>query len=185
MRKLIVSEMVTVDGFFAGPNGEIDWHTVDEEFNNYAIELINSIDTMLFGRVTYEGMASYWPTPEAITNDPVIANEMNTALKVVFSTTLDKVNWKNATLIKGDAAEEVAKLKQQPGKDMVIFGSGRLVSSLTQAGLIDEFRLIVNPVVLGSGVPLFKGMTESVRLRLTGSKTFQTGNVLLCYEPER
>lgn len=185
MRKVIASEMVTVDGFFAGPNAEIDWHNVDEEFNDYAIELINSIDAILFGRVTYEGMASYWPTPEAITTDPIIANKMNTTAKVVFSKTLDKAGWENTTLVTGDAAEEVAKLKHLPGKDMVIYGSGKLVSSLTRAGLIDEFRLVVSPVVLGSGMSLFKGVTESVKLRLTGSKVFQSGNVLLCYEPGR
>lgn len=177
--------MVSVDGFFAGPNGEIDWHTVDEEFNDYAIELINSIDTMLFGRVTYEGMASYWPTPEVIADDPIVANRMNTTTKVVFSKTLDKAGWENTTLVKGDAGEEVARLKHLPGKEMVIYGSGRLVSSLTQAGLVDEFQLIVSPIVLGSGVSLFKDLNEQVGLRLTGCKTFRSGNVLLRYEPAR
>lgn len=183
VRTVIASEFVTVDGFFSGPNGEIDWHNVDEEFNQYAIELINSIDTMLFGRMTYEGMASYWPTPAATMDDPIVAGKMNSTAKVVFSTTLETAEWENTTLVKGDAGDEIAKLKQLPGKDMVIYGSGRLVSSLTRRGLIDEFRIFVNPVVLGSGVPLFRDMNDRVALRLTGTKTFKSGNVLLCYQP--
>ncbi len=183
MRKVIASEFVTVDGLFSGPNGELDWHNVDEEFNEWALELIDSIDTMLFGRVTYEGMASYWPTPLATTDDPMVAGKMNSTHKLVFSKTLEQADWENTTLVAGDAAEEIAKLKQQPGKDMVIYGSGKLVSSLAARGLIDEFRIFVNPIVLGSGVPLFQGMSESVNLRLTGTRVFKSGNVLLCYEP--
>lgn len=183
MRKVIASEFVTLDGFFSGPNGELDWHNVDEEFNEWAIELINAIDTMLFGRATYEGMASYWPTEMATTNDPIVAGKMNATHKVVFSKTLEKADWENTTLVAGDAAEEIAKMKQQPGKDLVIYGSGKLVSSLASRGLIDEFRIFVNPVVLGSGVPLFQGMSDRVNLRLTGTRTFASGNVLLTYEP--
>lgn len=182
MRKVIASEFVTLDGFFSGPNGEIDWHNVDEEFNAWAIELIDSIDMMLFGRVTYEGMASYWPTAMATTDDPIVAGKMNATQKVVFSKTLEKADWENTTLVAGDAAEEIAKLKQQPGKDMVIYGSGKLVSSLALRGLIDEFRIFVNPVVLGSGAPLFQGMSDRVNLRLTGTRMFTSGNVLLSYE---
>lgn len=183
MRKVIASEFVTLDGYFSGPNGELDWHNVDEEFNEWAIELIESIDTMLFGRVTYEGMASYWPTPLATTDDPIVAGKMNSTHKIVFSKTLKQADWENTTLVAGDAADEIAKLKQQPGKDMVIYGSGTLVSSLAARGLVDEFRVFVNPVVLGSGVPLFQGMSERVNLRLTGTRVFTSGNVLLCYEP--
>ncbi len=184
MRKVIASEFVTLDGYFSGPNGELDWHNVDEEFNEWAIELIESIDTMLFGRVTYEGMASYWPTPMATMDDPIVAGKMNSTHKLVFSNTLETADWENTTLVTGDAAEEIAKLKQQSGMDMVIYGSGKLVSSLTARGLVDELRIFVNPVVLGSGVPLFQGMSERVNLRLTGTRVFKSGNVLLCYEPD-
>jgi dihydrofolate reductase len=185
VRKVIVSEMVSLDGFFSGPNGELDWHVVDEEFNEFAIEQLNAMDVLLFGRVTYQVMASYWPTPAAIHDDPIIANKMNTLPKLVFSQTLDKAEWgkwDNARLVKGDVGEEVSKLKRQPGKDMVIFGSGSIVSTLTHLGLIDEYRILIVPVVLGNGIPLFKGVSTSVNLKLVRTKTLKTGVVLLYYE---
>ena len=185
MRKVIVANLVSLDGFFAGPNGEIDWHNVDEEFNEYAIDLLSSVDALLFGRVTYELMASYWPTPAATENDPIVAGKMNSLPKVVFSRTLEKVEWKNTRLVKGNLAEEISKMKQQPGKDIVIFGSGSIVSALTQLGLIDEYRIMVNPVVLGNGKPLFKGMNDRLNLKLLRTKMFRSGNVMLCYEPAR
>lgn len=186
MRRLIVSEMVSLDGFFAGPDGGIDWHIVDAEFNDYALGLLNTIDTMLFGRVTYQLMVSYWPTPMALNDDPIIADKMNTIPKVVFSKTLDRVEWgkwNNARLVKGNLAEEVAKLKQQPGKNMVVYGSGQLVAALAESGLIDEYRIFICPVALGGGTPLFKGVTKYVNLKLTGTKTFKTGVIVLSYEP--
>jgi dihydrofolate reductase len=185
MRKVFVSEMVTLEGFIAGPHGEIDWHMADDEFQEFAIAQLQTMDAMLFGRVTYELMASYWPTPAAMADDPIVADGMNNLLKVVFSKTLDKVEWNNSRLAKGNMAEEVSKLKQQSGKDIAIFGSGSIVSALTELGLIDEYRILVNPVVLGSGIPLFQGVTKSVNLKLLRTKTFKTGVVLLHYEPER
>lgn len=185
MRHVIVSEMVTLDGFFAGLHGDIDWHTVDDEFNAYSDELLSSVDTLLFGRVTYELMASYWPTPSAIADDPIIADKMNTLPKIVFSKTLDKVEWgqwDNARLVKGDIVEEISRLKQQLGKDMVILGSGSIVSTLAPLGVIDEYRLIVNPVVLGNGKPLFAGLKDALDLKLLKTKTFRSGNVLLYYQ---
>jgi dihydrofolate reductase len=183
MRKVILFDMATLDGFFAGPNGEIDWHRVDEEFNEFAIAQLDSADGLLFGRVTYQGMASYWPTDMARTNDPIVAGKMNTLPKIVFSRTLDKVEWNNTRLVKGNVEEEISKLKQQPGQDWLLFGSADLASTLTNLGLIDEYRIMVNPVVLGSGQPLFKGMKEKLNLKLTSAKTFRNGNVLLCYQP--
>lgn len=185
MRKVIVSEMVSLDGFFSGPNGELDWHVVDEEFNEFALEQLNAMDALLFGRVTYQVMASYWPTPAGLQDDPIIANKMNTLPKLVFSKTLDKVEWgkwDNARLVKGDIGEEVSKLKRQPGKDMVIFGSGSIVSTLTTLGLIDEYRILIVPAVLGKGIPLFKGISTPVNLKLVRTKTLKTGVVLLYYE---
>jgi dihydrofolate reductase len=178
--------MVSLDGLFAGPEGSIDWHVVDEEFNEFAIDQLNAMDAMIFGRVTYEGMLSYWPTQMAIENDTVVADKMNTLPKLVFSRTLQKVEWgkwDNAKLIKGDIGEEISKLKQQPGKDMVIFGSGSIVSTLAQLGLIDEYRLFVVPTVLGNGASLFTGVTKPVNLKLLRTKTLKTGVVLLCYAP--
>lgn len=183
MRRVIVSMMVTLDGFIAGPNGEIDWHNVDDEFNEYAIELLNSVDTLLFGRVTYQGMASYWPTPMATTDDPIVAAKMNSLPKVVFSHTLETVEWQPTRLAKGNLADEIATMKQQPGGDMVIFGSGSIVSALAQLGLIDEYRLFVNPVVIGDGQSLFSGITERLNLKLVSTRPFRSGNVLLQYQP--
>ncbi len=183
MRKIILSNLVSLDGYFEGPNREIDWHNVDEEFNEYAIDFLNSVDTLLFGRVTYQLMASYWPTPTAIENDPIVADKMNSLPKIVFSRTLDKVEWENSRLVNENIAEEVSKLKQQPGKDLAIFGSSDLALTLIQHGLIDEYRIIVNPVVLGNGKPLFKGIKNRLNLKLLKTKVFRSGNVCLYYEP--
>jgi len=184
MRKIIVSNYVSLDGFFAGPNGEIDWFVWDEETAEYVKEMLRSIDTLLFGRVTYELMAGYWPTASAPAEDPVIIHAMNNLPKIVFSRTLERVEWNNSRLVKDNLAEEVARLKQQPGKDLVIFGSGSIVSAFTLSGLIDDYRIFINPVVLGSGKPLFQGLKEKLKLNLLKSKTFQCGVVLLHYELE-
>lgn len=183
MRKIIVSEMVTLDGFFSGPAGEIDWHVVDEQFNEYAIALLDRIDLMLYGRLTYELMAGYWPSPDGLRDDPIIAGKMNATPKVVFSRTLHKADWSNARLVKDNLVQEVARLKQQPGKDIVIYGSGSLVSTLTQHRLIDEYMIIVAPVILGSGKTLFQGVTDRVHLKLLDSRSFRCGDVLMIYQP--
>lgn len=183
MRTLYAFDMITLDGFFEGPNQDISWHTVDDEFNAFANEQLNSTDVILFGRVTYEGMASYWPTPVAIENDPVIAEQMNSFSKIVFSRTLAKAEWNNTRLIKDDVAGEITKLKQQPGKDIAIFGSANLTASLMRMGLIDEFRIIVSPIVLGKGTPLFQNVDKPVNLKLLKTRIFGNGNVLLYYQP--
>jgi len=183
MRKVFLFMMVTVDGFFEGPNHEIDWHNVDEEFNEFAIEQLDDIDTLLFGRVTYEGMASFWPTQFAKENDPVVADKMNRIPKLVFSKTLDKAEWENSQLVKEHIAEEVSKLKQQQGGDLAIFGSSDLTVSLLEMGLVDELRIMMNPVVLGSGKRLFEGIHDTLKLKLLKTKTFRSGNVLLYYQP--
>ena len=183
MRKVFLFMMVTLDGFFEGPDHEIDWHNVDEEFNDFAIDQLNEVDALLFGRVTYEGMASYWPTQLAIEDDPIIAGKMNAVPKIVFSRTLDKAEWNNSRLVKEHIAEEVSKLKQQQGRDLAIFGSSDLAVSLLQMGLIDELRIMVNPVVLGNGKRLFAGIDEKLNLKLLKSRTFRSGNILLYYQP--
>jgi dihydrofolate reductase len=183
MRKVFAFDLVTLDGYFEGPNRDISWHNVDAEFNDYAIELLNSVDLLLFGRVTYELMARYWPTPEVMKNDPIVAERMNNLWKVVFSRTLEKVEWHNTRLVKENIEEELQKMKKQSGKDMALLGSGNIVSGLAQRGLIDEYRIMVNPVVLGDGRPLFKGIRERLKLKLTKTETFRNGNVLLYYQP--
>jgi dihydrofolate reductase len=184
MRKVILFNMVTIDGFFTGPEGEIDWHNVDDEFNEFAREQLDSMEVLLFGRVTYQGMASYWPTDLAKTDDPIIAEKMNRKSKIVFSRTLEKAEWENTRLIKENIEEEINRLKRLPGNDLIIFGSANLASYLTNHGLIDEYRIIVNPLVLGKGQPLFKDLKVRLNLKLLKTKVFRSGNVLLYYSRE-
>jgi dihydrofolate reductase len=183
MRKLILFNLITLDGYFAGPNGEIDWHNVDDEFNEFAIEQLNTVDTILFGRVTYQMMASYWPTPTAISDDPIVAEKMNQVPKIVVSRTLKQADWQNTRLITDHVEEEIKNLKQQPGKNLFIFGSAGLAAALTPLHLIDEYRLIVNPVVLGTGTPLFKNIQSRLNFKLINTRIFRSGNVLLYYQP--
>ena len=183
MRKVFLFNMTTLDGFFEGPNQDISWHNTDEEFNEFAINQLHEIDTLLFGRVTYQIMASYWPTDSAISDDPEVAGLMNSLQKVVFSKTLDRADWNNSRLVKENATEEVVKLKQQPGKDIAIFGSSALAVTLAENNLIDEYRIIVNPVFLGQGTSLLKGIKEKLNLKLLNARIFKSGNVLLYYAP--
>ncbi len=183
MRKLFVFNLVSLDGYFEGPKRDIGWHNVDAEFNEYAVEMLNSVDMLLFGRVTYELMASYWPTLDVMKNDPIVAERMNNLPKIVFSKTLDKVEWKNTRLVKDNIEEEIKNIKKEPGKDIALLGSGSMMSQFEQRGLIDEYRIMVNPIVLGSGNPLFKGIKDRLKLKLTKTRTFQNGNVLLYYQP--
>lgn len=183
MRKLFLFNLVTLDGYFEGPNHDISWHNVDKEFNEFAINQLDEIDTLLFGRVTYEVMASYWPTPTAIKNDPIVAGKMNSLPKIVFSRTLKNAEWNHTKIVKSNIAEEIAKLKNRPGKDIAILGSANLAATFIEHNLIDEYRIVVNPVVLGNGTPLFKD--TKLNLKLLKMKTFKSGNVLIYYEPER
>ena len=185
MRKVIFFNLISLDGYFEGPDRDINWHHVDEEFNDFAIQQTGEFGALLFGRVTYELMASYWPTEAAKRDDPVIAGLMNTLPKVVFSSTLDKVEWENTKLVKDNFVEEVSKLKEQPGKDIAIFGSSDLAVRFIDLGLIDEFRIMVNPVVLGSGKPILHGIKSQLELKLIKVKEFKSGNVLLYYEPKK
>lgn len=184
MRKVIGSEMITLDGYFAGPNGELDWFFWNEEMAKYAIDLISTVDTILFGRVTYELMASYWPSASPPTENPVIIDKMNNLSKIVFSKSLERVEWKNTSLIKEIASEEVLKMKKQPGNNMVIYGSGSIVSAFINLGLIDEYHLFVNPIVLGRGKSLFKDLKYIHKLKLIKTETFSNGVVLLNYQSD-
>lgn len=189
MRKIIVFNLVSLDGYFAGPNGDIDWHNVDDEFNKFAVEQTKTFGTILFGRTTYQLFESFWPAalkdPKTAPDDRKIAKIIETAEKIVFSTTLKKVEWKNSKLLHKINGEEIKRLKQKPGRDMVIFGSGTIVQAMTNLGLIDEYRLLVNPVILGNGKLLFKNMKDRLKLKLLKTRIFKNGNVLLCYQPIR
>lgn len=183
MRKVIIYMLTSLDGYFEGPDREIDWHNVDAGFNEYAIDMLDHADLLLFGRVTYQLMADYWPTEQAKKDDPFVAGRMNRLSKIVFSRTLEKAGWENTRLVKDSVTEEILKLKNQPGKDMVILGSSNLALSLIPHDLIDEYRIMVNPVVLGNGNSLFKGLKGRLNLKLIKAKTFQSGNILLYYRP--
>jgi dihydrofolate reductase len=184
MRRLTAFEAVSLDGYFADVNGDMSWaHKQDAEWNAFVGGNASGGGSLLFGRVTYEMMASFWPTPAAMERAPVVAEGMNNASKVVFSRTLEKASWKNTRLVKGDLAAEVRKMKKEPGPDMAILGSGSIVSQLAQAGLIDEFQMVVNPIVLGQGKPLFDGVKERLPLKLIKTRAFGNGNVVLYYAP--
>jgi len=184
MRKAIMFNLISVDGYFEGANKwDIGWHQVDKEFNDFAIEQLNRAGGLIFGRVTYQGMAAYWPTPTAIKNDPIVSGLMNSIPKYVFSHTQHNLEWNNSSLIKGDAVAELKKLKEQTGNDLFIFGSANLSSTFTKNGMIDEYRLIVNPVILGKGGPIFDNIQGMLKLKLIDLKTFHNGNVLLYYQP--
>ncbi len=185
MRKVIASEMITLDGFFAGPNGEIDWFAYNKEIEKYGIELARIVDTILFGRVTYEMMASYWPSASAATNDQIVIDQMNNSPKIVFSKTLQKAEWKNTRVIEEVDAEEILEIKKQPGKNLVIYGSGSIVSTFANLGLIDEYHLFVNPIALGKGKPLFKDLKDRHKLKLLKTQAFSNGVVLLHYQSEK
>ena len=186
MRKLNVFNSVTLDGYFSGAGGDLSWaHNAsnDAEFQGFVEENAEGGGELLFGRVTHDLMASYWPTPNALETNPVVAERMNSLPKVVFSRTLKRSPWSNTKVVNGDPAAEVRKLKESPGEDMVILGSGSIVSQLTKAGLIDEYQVVVIPVVLGKGKTMFDGIPEKRALKLINSRKFGNGNVFLRYEP--
>jgi dihydrofolate reductase len=186
MRRLIVFNQVTLDGYFAGRNGDIGWahrDRNDAEWNAFVEGNAKGGGTLLFGRITYELMASYWPTPLALANDPVVAERMNNLPKVVFSRTLDKPSWSNTKLVKTGMEAAIRKMKTEPGPDMAILGSGSIVSQLAQQGVIDEYQIVVVPVVLGNGRTMFEGVGKKLTLKLARTRPFANGSVLLCYEP--
>ena len=184
MQKLIVFNSVSLDGYFVDANGDMSWaHKQDPEWSEFASGNARGGGTLLFGRVTYDLMANYWPTPMAMKNDPVVAEQMNHLPKVVFSRRMEKASWNNTKLVKDDIAAEVRKMKQEPGEGMAILGSGSIVSQLAQEGLIDEFQIVVNPIVLGKGRTMFEGIEKRLALELTSSRAFSNGNVVLRYEP--
>jgi dihydrofolate reductase len=186
MRKLVVFSQVTLDGYFAGTNGDMSWAHKDKqdaEWNAFVADNAKGGGVLLFGRITYELMTSYWPSPLAAKNDPVVAERMNSLQKVVFSRTLDKASWSNTKLVKSDMAAEIRKMKKESGEDMAILGSGSIVSQLAQDSLIDEYQIVVNPIVLGKGRTIFDGVKEKLALKLTKTRTFGNGNAFLCYEP--
>lgn len=184
MRKLSVFNSVSIDGYFTDAHGDMSWaHRQDPEWEDFASGNASGGGVLLFGRITYELMASYWPTPAALEALPVVAEQMNALPKVVFSRTLTEASWQNTELVTGDIEAAVQRMKQEPGPDMVIMGSGTIVAQLTEARLIDEYQIVLTPIALGSGRTMFDGVREKVDLRSTSSRVFDNGNVVLGYEP--
>ena len=176
---------VSLDGFVAGPNGEIDWVIFDDDLIEDVQSLVNAADTALFGRVTYQLMEGYWPTaadsPTATKHDLDHSRWLNPAPKIVFSRTLKNVQWQNTRIVKDHIGEEMARLKKQPGKNLILFASPTLGSTFMNLNLIDEYFFNINPIVLGKGKPLFSDQSEMRRLKLLGSKTYKNGVVSLRY----
>ena len=186
MAKVIVFNSVTLDGYFTDPGGDMSWaHKDDPEWKEFTAGNANGDSTLLFGRKTYELMAGFWPSAQAKQSFPEVAASMNKQPKVVASTTMDKAEWNNTRVVKRNLAAEVRKMKQNGGSDIVILGSGTIVAQLTQEGLVDQYQVIVNPIVLGQGRTMFDGVTRKVDLKLTNERRFQNGNVLLTYEGQR
>jgi dihydrofolate reductase len=184
MAKLVVYNSVSLDGFFTDAKGDMSWaHKKDPEWQAFVSENAANGGRLLFGRVTYDLMASFWPTPLAAQSNPSVVERMNRLQKYVFSRTLEKAAWSNTTLLKGELTAEVRKLKLQPGPNVVIMGSGSIVVQLADAGLIDEYQIVLNPLVLGRGRTLFDGVKNKLPLELAKSRAFANGNVVLSYEP--
>jgi dihydrofolate reductase len=173
--------LVTLDGFFEGAKKwDIDWHNDvwGDELERLSTEQLRGADALLFGRVTYEGMAGYWPKATG-----EVADLMNNIEKVVFSRRLSSPSWKSTRLVHGDAAQEIARLKGQSGQDLLVFGSAELSASLIERDLFDEIRLCIVPRLLGSGTPLFKPSAGGKRMKLKESRQLKTGGVIVHYEP--
>jgi dihydrofolate reductase len=183
MSKLLVFNQVSLDGYFSDAKGDMSWaHKQDPEWDDFVVGNASGGGVLLFGRITYEMMAGYWPTPEAMKKAPTVARAMNDLPKVVFSRKLSNVSWQNTKLVKSDLPAEVRKMKKEAGKDMVLMGSGTIVSQLAQERLIDEYQIIVNPIVLGKGRTMFEGVKDRFGLKLTKSRPFRNGNVVLWYD---
>ena len=187
MRKLIVFNSVTLDGYFTDAKGDMSWAhgNQDKEWTDFVSGNAQGDSAMIFGRVTYQMMAGWWPSEQAKQAMPAVAEKMNQAPKVVFSKTLERATWNNTTLVKDDPVATVRKLKQEAGPALIIFGSGTIVAQLTAAGLVDEFQIVLVPIVLGKGRTMFDGIPTRPKLKLIRSRTFTNGNVFLCYQPAR
>lgn len=188
MRNLVYFMHSSLDGFVAGSNGEMDWITVDDEMFDFVKTMTDQADTALYGRVTYQMMESYWPTaaeqPSASKHDKEHSLWYKNVSKVVLSKTINETGLINTKVISDNLIENINKLKQEQGKNILIFGSPRASHSLLNAGLVDEFWIFVNPVLLGQGIPLFKNVPGLVKLRLIDTKSFASGVLALHYKKE-
>ena len=182
MRKLKLQVQISVDGFIAGSNGEMDWMVWDwdEELKNYVREITEPVDCIVLGRKLAQGFIPHWaadPQQEG-------ADKINGTKKIVFTKTLDKSTWDNTVLAKGDLVDEITELKNQAGKDIIAYGGGGFVSSLIKEGLIDEFHLFMNPTIIGNGMAIFKELSSKQNLALVKATSFACGIVVLYYKPQ-
>jgi dihydrofolate reductase len=178
-----VFNQVSLDGYFTDNNGDMSWaHKHDPEWMSFVSDNASGEASLVFGRITYDLMAGYWPTKQALDSLPAVAERMNSLPKIVFSRTLGTAAWNNTRLINDHIVDAMQALKNEPGPDLLIMGSGTIVAQFTSAGLIDEYQIVVNPVVLGGGRTMFNGVKERAGLALARSRTFTNGNVVLWYE---
>jgi dihydrofolate reductase len=183
MRHLASFILISLDGFYEGPNGEFDFAIVDEEFNDFAVRQLDEAGTLGFGRATYEHMASYWPTEQAKANPPAITARMNDKEKLVFSKTLTDVHWSGTTIVRGEAVEHVPTIKSADGKELLVLGSAHLTANLAEADVLDELRIMVCPILLGQGRSLFEDLKDRISLTLLRVRRFESGSLLLTYRP--
>ena len=176
---------MTLNGFYKDAQEGIYWHQHEKEESDFSADMLTYNSILLFGRKTYDMMVSFWPTQMAIESMPQVANGMNKAEKIVFSKTLQKADWNNTSIIKENIAEEIKKLKATPGKNLTILGSGSILTQFAEQGLIDEYQIMIDPIAIGKGTPMFKDLKNDLELTLTRTKIFKSGSVLLCYEPKK
>lgn len=183
MRKLTAFNFITLNGYYKGPDDDISWHRHGSEEGEFSARSLKADNILLFGRTTYEMMAFWWPSPMAAEAFPEVAKGMNSAEKIVFSNIIESPLWNNTAVMRGNIVEQIHSMKQQPGKDMTILGSGTIVSQFAEAGLIDEYLIMIDPVVLSGGTSLFDGIKCGLQLELTDSRVFKSGVILLSYKP--
>jgi dihydrofolate reductase len=183
MSKIIVFNFISLDGYYKGPDGDISWHRHGLQEAEYGLEQMKKDNILLYGRVTYEMMSGYWQSSEAKSGNKAMAEEMNRAEKIVFSRTLGSGNWNNTRVLKDNITDAIKRMKQEQDKDMAILGSGSIVTQFAEAGLIDEYQIMIDPVALGNGTPIFNGMGKPLNLQLVECSAFDSGVVLLRYQP--
>lgn len=185
MRKLIIDSIISLDGYYTDPNNSIDWFDFDEKEQEWSKEINRRVDTIIYGRRTYEEFSAFWPTPqpEKIGFDPLLIRQLRELPKIVFSRSLSSAPWNPSTIVRENPDEAISKMKKESGKDIVVVGSGSVVTSLVRAGLVDEYRIRVRPIILGAGKPLFSDSNARHPLRLVSSQQFDNGVIGLHYEP--
>lgn len=183
MRQLNAFTFTTLDGYYKDPENDIQWHQHGPEEAEFSAASMAAGDTLLFGRVTFEMMEAFWPTPQAFENFPAVAEGMARAEKIVFSRAARQTNWENARYASEDLIDFVRRLKQTPGANLTLLGSGTILTQLADHGLIDTYQIMIDPVAIGDGRPIFAGLKQRLDLKLLDSRRFQSGVVLLTYEP--